>query len=126
MRDATIYVVDDRPKITQLVNAALEEIGFLNVHIFYGPVALLDKYNPEAPPDLIISDYRMMPISGVEMVERLEALTPPERMPRVLIMSRFDVPKWEGDYLVMPFRNHMVIDAIQSYVLKLFEVSHSR
>lgn len=124
MRNKKIYVVDDEPESAQLVLAALMEVGFMNIELFYGPDTLIYSYDFDNPPDLVISDFRMDPESGVEMFERIRMRSGQNKVPRMLLMSRFEVDLWEGDFLKKPFKRGLFIQKLQERVLEIFQVSH--
>lgn len=126
MRNEQIFVVDDEPESAQVVLAALREIGFANVKLYYGPDKLVYDYDYDNPPDLIISDFRMDPETGVEMFERIARNSKGRRLPKMLLMSRFDVPLWTGEFFTKPFKRNQFISSLQGRILEIFQVSHLR
>ena len=71
-----IYVVDDEVLIAEVVQAVLEPEGF-EVRVFSDPAAALRAFT-DAPkkPDLLMTDYVMSPISGMELVQKCRHLHP--------------------------------------------------
>lgn len=126
MRKELIYVVDDEPEAIAPVVAALKQIGFENVVTFLYPDHLFSAYDRDNPPSLIISDYRMMPCSGIELLERVKAITPVSKRPELLLTSRFDVPEWNGHFMIKPFRTSHLIRELQARVRGILGLPYLR
>lgn len=122
MRDCLVYVVDDDPDSSQLIVAALRELRIKRIERFIGPTELLERFDPAHPPFLVITDHRMSPISGTEMLEEIK-----ERagvVPKALLVTihrEAEFQDFSGEFLQKPFKDNDFIDAIKARVLKLLQ-----
>ncbi len=71
MRKKRILVVDDEPAVAEATVAVLEFDGH-TVETVRSPVAALAKYK-RSRYDLIVTDYRMPAMTGLELAERIKA-----------------------------------------------------
>ncbi|HLH54908.1 MAG TPA: response regulator [Verrucomicrobiae bacterium] len=75
-----VYVVDDEPMLLDLASVILESAGY-GVCVFRDPLAALDSFERAQPrPDLVITDYAMPPINGMELIERCRQIEPAQRI----------------------------------------------
>ncbi len=102
-----ILVVDDNPTILKLLCQSLEKYGEL-ITAADGAEAL--QKAAEIQPDLIISDYSMPRMNGLELFENLRQRDKTSQIPFVFLASQRDIDEIlrgvaEGveDYLVKPF-----------------------
>lgn len=69
-KTASVLVVDDDPGIVRMTGRLLRELGFARVaHASDGLSAL--QQLALAPFDLVISDWHMAPMSGLELLRRI-------------------------------------------------------
>lgn len=66
---ATVAVVDDDPRILQLLELELLDAGF-QARCFNDPLLFLEGVNA-APPELVLLDLLMPEIDGIECLKRL-------------------------------------------------------
>lgn len=86
-----VMLVEDDPDIAVIAEIALKDIGGLEfVHFASGASALAGAL--EADPDLIILDYRMPEMNGVEVLEALRRDEQLRGIP-VLFMTASLMPK---------------------------------
>ncbi len=69
LNEYNIVIVDDEPIITSSLNALLKLEGYLNVNLFNSPIEALE-YIKTTNADLIISDFFMPEINGIELLKR--------------------------------------------------------
>jgi len=74
-----ILLVDDDPLIRSLGAELLANLGFRVATAGDGPEAL-DRYDPLSPPDLVILDYHLPGLSGLEVMPRLRVIDPKARV----------------------------------------------
>jgi two-component system, chemotaxis family, chemotaxis protein CheY len=65
--DRFVLVVDDYPTMRRLMRNLLAELGFANVEMAEDGRSALKKLR-ERPFDLVISDWNMMPMSGLDLL----------------------------------------------------------
>lgn len=102
-----MLVVDDNPLVRQLVVEGLANLGDVAV-ASDGADALLKAI--DAPPDLIITDYRMPGLDGRQLYEKLRGREATRNIPFIFMAGRSDIeeklrPMVEGveDFITKPF-----------------------
>ena len=82
----SILIIDDEPDIRELVAFKLERIGF-QVHVESdsetGMTAIVRLH-----PDLVVLDWMMPRLSGIDLCERLHERPESERMPIIMLTAR--------------------------------------
>ena len=75
-----IYVVDDEPMLLELAKVVLEPIGY-RVRTFRDPESAIDAFaaEPQAPA-LVITDYAMHTMNGLELIEACRRLQPRQKI----------------------------------------------
>ena len=83
-REALIYVVDDEPMLLELASVILEPLGY-TIQTFRGPESALRAFTTAQPqPALIITDYAMHSMTGLELTEACRRIQPKQK---VLLLS---------------------------------------
>ncbi|MCD6049058.1 MAG: hybrid sensor histidine kinase/response regulator [Verrucomicrobia bacterium] len=71
-----VYIVDDEPMIGELVGSFLQMEGFA-VEIFDHPVVALAAFRAADPkPIMLLTDFQMPEMSGLELIKECRALHP--------------------------------------------------
>ncbi|MFP4013847.1 MAG: response regulator [Chitinispirillaceae bacterium] len=70
-----IVVVDDQEFVVEFTRSLLEEAGFTNVETFTDPQLALKRLSG-GESAVVISDYKMPGMNGVELLERAMANNP--------------------------------------------------
>jgi two-component system, cell cycle sensor histidine kinase and response regulator CckA len=71
-----VYVVDDSPMLSELAATVLESAGY-SVRYFTDPKVVIEAFNEAGPkPDVLVTDYDMGEINGVELVRQLHKVHP--------------------------------------------------
>ncbi len=74
--DILVYIVDDESRIGEVVEVVLKLRGF-RPRFFTDPEAALHALIHEDPkPALLLTDFLMNPINGMELIERCKKLQP--------------------------------------------------
>jgi CheY-like chemotaxis protein len=85
-----IVVADDEPHIRHVLALKLEKGGFAVHPAADGQEAL--EICQQEPPDLVITDFQMPMMTGIELCRRLRANPATERLPVILLTARgFDL-----------------------------------
>lgn len=74
--EASIFVVDDEEALGRIVAAILEMEGFVVRFFSNGPQALKAFCSQAVPPRLLVSDYVMVPMNGMELIHKCKAARP--------------------------------------------------
>ena len=74
--DRLLYVVDDEKLIAEVVREIFEIEGF-KVQAFSDPVAAWNAFSESSrKPDILVTDYVMKPLTGMELMQKCRALHP--------------------------------------------------
>ncbi len=109
-----ILVVDDMPTIRELVKSQLRTLGFKNIiEAGDGDEALQILVNGQSngtPIHLVISDWNMPKMKGLDLLKQVRAMTSWENLPFILLTSESDraqvteaVLSGVSQYIVKPF-----------------------
>ncbi|HMK90045.1 MAG TPA: phosphate regulon transcriptional regulator PhoB [Methylocystis sp.] len=107
-RAPRILVVEDEASLALLLVYNLEAEGFFVEHVDRGDEAELRL--AEAPPDLVILDWMLPGVSGLEICRRLRARDDTRDMPVIMLTARGEESErvrglsvGADDYVVKPF-----------------------
>jgi len=103
-----ILVVEDNPAVLELVRKGMEAFATI-ITASDGTDALLKAL--EEKPDLIVSDYQMPGLNGVQLYEKLRARQETKKTPFIFLASKSDIdeklrqytPDGVEDYIAKPF-----------------------
>jgi DNA-binding NtrC family response regulator len=96
---AMVFVVDDEPMLLELAALILKPMGF-DVRTFRDPETALKEYI-ELRPDLVITDYAMGRMSGMDLIRECRRLNPSQKM--ILISGTVDEHVF-ADAIIQPNR----------------------
>ncbi len=114
----TIFVVDDEQMLLDLAVAILQPLGF-DVWTFSDPRKALKAF-PDAKPAVIVTDYAMGEMNGLELVRECKRVNPKQKM--ILLSGTVDeniyasLPQKPDRFLVKPYPVHEFIEAIRALV----------
>ncbi len=116
---ATILVVEDEPAIQTLIAINLKRAGHAVVTALDAETAL--RLVNEALPDLILLDWMLPGMSGLELARRLRAETRTRQTPIIMLTARGEErDKVQGletgadDYITKPFSPRELLARIQA------------
>lgn len=70
--DDRIIIIDDIPVVASMIEDTLQDAGFKNTHIYNNPLLALKEIIGANRPAVIITDYNMPEMNGVELIEKVE------------------------------------------------------
>lgn len=113
-----IYVVDDEPMLLELASVILEPLGY-TVETFNSPETALRAFQTaEAPPALIITDFTMHTMSGMELVKACRVIRPAQKAVLVTGTIAPDVlygaPVQPNRFLTKPYHAKELIDMVEA------------
>lgn len=83
-----VFVVDDEPMLLNLAEMVLKPVGF-DVRTFEDPRQALANYaNAKPPPSLLITDYAMGGMNGLDLIRECRKLHPDQKI--ILISGTVD------------------------------------
>jgi len=114
---ATVFVVDDEPMLLDLAAALLQPLGF-NVRTFRDPQAALTAFTTDRPmPAVIVTDYAMGDMNGLDLVRKCKSLNP--RQKTILLSGTVDENIYAGEpakpdcFLAKPYQVRDFIESVQ-------------
>ena len=113
-----IYIVDDEAMIVTLIEAILGPAGY-RLKSFRDPGHVLQAFNDsKTKPDLLITDFAMGAVNGLELIEQTKKLHP--KLRTIIVsgvttegMMRF-APIKPDRFLAKPFQSKSLLDLVQS------------
>ncbi len=114
-----ILVLDDEEAIGQSIGRYLKRKGY-HVDVFQHPVQALNVLQKQKF-DVVVTDFRMPDIDGLEMIERIRELSPDIR---ILLMTAYAsignaveaMKLGAGEYLAKPFEQDDLLKRIEGLV----------
>ena len=119
MKDAQIILVDDEKMVTSAFRTLLKVEGYKNINCFNNPEEALE-FLKENSPDIIVSDFLMPQMNGLEFLTQAKTMYPEVSM--ILLTGYADKENaikaindiglykyiekpWDNDDLLMNLRN---------------------
>src|SRR5579883_214636 len=119
-RDAVVLVVDDQEEVREVAVAQLEQLGYQVVQAANGRIALELLSGEGAGIDVLVVDYAMPEMSGVELVRAVRARR--SDLPVIMVTGYVDTAGLDGRvgnavFLKKPYRMSALAAAL-NYVLR--------
>jgi CheY-like chemotaxis protein len=115
---ALIYVVDDEAMLLELAKVILAPLGY-QVQTFRDPDSALQSYTKASPrPSLVITDYSMHNMTGMDLIKECRRLEPQQKI--ILISGTVgeevfhDSPVKPDYFLTKPYEIRQITELIQS------------
>lgn len=113
-----LYVVDDEPMLLELATVILEPLGYA-VENFRDPHSALRAFTSARPrPDLVLTDYAMHTMNGLELMAACRRIQPGQK---VLLISGTvqeevysDAPDKPDGFLAKPYQAKQLVDMVRS------------
>lgn len=117
-RRAIIYVVDDEAMIGEMVEFVLKAAGYETIFFLDPEQAYEALGEADLKPDLLLTDFRMSSINGMELIERCRQIQPGLRA--ILIsgnvgpeITQYYSAKPDG-FLSKPFLPKALVETVRS------------
>ena len=117
-----LYVVDDEAMILELATVILEPLGY-EVRTFRDPEQALEAFSAaQCRPALVITDYSMHHMSGLDLIESFRQIEPEQKIllvsgtvgPEVFYAS----PCKPDRFLAKPYQISQLVDVIRLLIAK--------
>ena len=120
LHDARTLVVDDEPANTVLLDRILRSVGYTDVTTTNEPHEAWDMFQAarldRRSYDLLCTDLHMPRMNGLEVIERVVGISPPDEFLPILVLTAGLHPEAERDTLAMgakdfltkPFRKDQI------------------
>lgn len=112
----TIFVVDDEPVLLELAEVILKPMGW-KVRTFRDPEMALREF-PEVRPEIVITDYAMGRMSGMDLIRECRRINPQQKM--ILLSGTVDeqvfaeAPVKPNRFMTKPYQIQELCDCIRS------------
>jgi CheY-like chemotaxis protein len=83
----TVFVVDDEPVLLMLIGEFLQTLPGCTVRTFRDPETALKEITA-APPDVVVTDYAMGRMTGMDLIRECRRLQPTQKI--ILISGTVD------------------------------------
>ena len=116
----TIFVVDDEQMLLDLAEMILEPAGF-DVRLFRDPQKALTEYiAARPPPDVLVTDYAMGQMNGMDLIRECKQLNPQQKT--ILLSGTVDEAIYSGSdvkpdrFLAKPYQINRLVEVIHSLI----------
>ncbi len=111
-----LIIIDDEPIVGKRLKQVFSKMGF-HVDIFTNPLSAL-KFMENNPFDIVITDFKMEELDGMEILGKVKQLNPKAR---VIIITGYAKPETAKeafksgvfDFMVKPFRLDELKEAVR-------------
>jgi DNA-binding NtrC family response regulator len=111
------YIVDDEPMLLDLNEAMLRSMGF-DVRRFRSAEQALEAYRAEAvPPAIIVTDFSMQRMTGLDLIEACRAIHPVQKF--LLVSGTVDASAFAGatakpdHFMLKPYATDELCQAVR-------------
>lgn len=105
-----VLVVDDYSTMRRILRNLLTQLGFTDIEEAQDGSSALEKLRTGKPVDVIISDWNMQPVSGLELLQQVRADQKLAKLPFVMVTAESSsenvvAAKKAGvsNYIIKPF-----------------------
>lgn len=124
-----ILIIDDMPSIRELVRGQLRSMGFVDIVEAedgeQGWRLIEEKYSEAVPFQLVISDWNMPNLKGLDLLKRVRSKTQFIGLPFILLTSEAEreqvteaVMAGVSQYIVKPFSGRTFEDKLKTAYAK--------
>jgi CheY-like chemotaxis protein len=119
---ALIYVVDDEPMLLELATVILEPEGY-QIQSFRDPELAVQAFTAAKPrPALLITDYAMHTMNGMQLIEQFRRLEPAQKILLVSGTVGEDIfagaPAKPDKFLAKPYQAVDLTNAVKALLKK--------
>jgi CheY-like chemotaxis protein len=114
----TIFVVDDEPMLLEMAAMILEPLHF-RVRTFRDAQTALAEFSSAEPrPELIVTDYAMHSMNGIDLIRECRRINPKQKI--ILVSGSVDesfyskAPEQPDRFLAKPYRVSDFVALVQS------------
>ena len=114
----TVFVVDDELLLLELAATILSPLG-CNVRTFTNPEQALKEF-PEAAPAVVLTDYAMGRMSGMDLIRECRRLNPQQKT--ILISGTVDGEVFAGAavkpdvFVAKPYDVNKLVDMVRTMI----------
>ena len=115
----TVFVVDDEPMLLELAEAVLKGMGY-HVRTFRDPEQALKEVSATRP-DVIITDYAMPRMTGMDLIRECRRVNPRQKM--ILLSGTVDehvfasAPVKPDQFLTKPYQIQELAERVRALII---------
>ena len=113
-----VFAVDDEPMLLELITAILEPIGY-RVRTFRDPGTAVRAFTLASPPPaLIITDYSMFNMTGLDLIDECRRINPAQRI--IMVSGTVDESIYRNAaakpdrFLAKPYQARQLADLVRA------------
>ena len=117
-----IFAVDDEPMLLELLTLVLEPLGF-QVKTFRDPASAVRAFvDAEAKPDLIITDFAMHRMTGLDLIRECRRVAPRQKI--IMVSGTVDPtvfrdsPQKPDAFLAKPYPATEIADLVMTVLAR--------
>lgn len=117
-----VFAVDDEPMLLELVALVLEPLGY-RVRTFRDPATAVRAFTlADPPPALVITDYAMHTMTGMDLIRECRRLNPRQKI--ILVSGTVDENIYRNadakpdTFLAKPYQARELADLVRSMISK--------
>jgi len=118
-KETKILVVDDMKTVRKLVSMALKENGYANITEAENGVDAWNKLNAQPDFGVIISDWNMPEMTGLDLLKKVREAPPFSKLPFIMLTAESEsqqvlaaVQAKVTNYVVKPFTNVQILEKL--------------
>jgi CheY-like chemotaxis protein len=117
-----IYVVDDEPMLLELASVILQPLGY-DVQTFRDGTSALEAYTAaKLFPALVITDYSMHAMNGLDLIKACRELYPRQKILLISGTVGEDIyrnsPEKPNQFIAKPYHSKQLVDAVEGLLGK--------
>jgi CheY-like chemotaxis protein len=113
-----VYIVDDEPMLLELASVILQPLGY-TVKTFRDGVSALESFKAAKPfPVLLITDYSMHAMNGMDLIISCRQIQPDQKILLISGTVGEDIyrnsPEKPDQFLAKPYHSKQLVDAVEA------------
>jgi CheY-like chemotaxis protein len=117
-----IYVVDDEPMLLELASVILQPLGY-TVKTFHDATSALEAFEAAKPfPVLIITDYSMHAMNGMDLIKACRQIQPHQKILLISGTVGEDIfrnsQEKPDQFLAKPYHSKQLVDVVEGLLHK--------
>ena len=113
-----VYIVDDEPMLLELASVILQPLGY-TVKTFRDGLSALESFKAAKPfPVLLITDYSMHAMNGMDLIKSCRQIQPDQKILLISGTVGEDIyrnsPEKPDQFLAKPYHSKQLVDAVEA------------
>jgi CheY-like chemotaxis protein len=115
-----VFAVDDEPMLLELISLVLEPLGY-RVRVFRDPATALRAFAlTKPPPALVVTDYAMHTMTGMDLIRECRRINPNQKI--ILVSGTVDEAIYRNsetkpdEFLAKPYQAKELSDLVRDVI----------